>query len=103
MWSKVFSRVAGMRPNELYWIKFRCTGRKGVNMQTRFSLDKVLDQTSFMNGMVIPNQDNLTRNAPQELFEEQDHVLTTQIYLKRSHRQLYLSAMRAYQESTEQI
>lgn len=103
MWSKVFSRVAGMRPNELHRIKLWGTGRKGVNVQTRFSLDKALDQSSLMNGMVIPNQDNRTRNVPQELFEEQDHVLTTQIHSKRSHRQLYLSTTRTDQESTQQI
>jgi len=103
MRSKVFNSVAGMGPNELHRIEIWCTGRKGVNVQTRFSLDKVVDQASLMNGMVIPNQDNWAHNTPQELFEEQDHVLTTQIYLKRSHRQLYLSTMRTYQESTEQI
>jgi hypothetical protein len=53
--------------------------------------------------VVIPDQDNMTRNTPQELFEEQDHVLTTQIHSKRSHRQLYLSTTRTNQESTEQI
>jgi hypothetical protein len=103
MWSKVFSSVAGMGPNELHRIELWCTSRKGVNVQTRFSLDKVLDQSSLMNGMVIPNQDDRTRNAPQELFEEQDHVLTTQIYWKRSRRQFYLSTMRTDQESTKQI
>ena len=86
MWSKVFSGMAGMCPHKLYWIELWCTGGKGVNMQTWLSLDKVLDQASLMNGMVVPDQNNRTGNATQELFEEQDHVLTTQIYLKRSHR-----------------
>src|SRR5574338_705193 len=103
MWSKVFSSLASMRPNELHRIELWCTGRKAVNVQTRFSLDKVLDQASPMNGMVIPDQDNRTRNAPQELFEEQDHMFTTQIHSKRSHRQFYLSTTRTYQESTKQI
>ena len=103
MRSKVFSRVADMCPNELYGIEFRSTSGKGVNVQTRFSLDKVLDQASLMNGMVIPDQDNRTHNVSQELFEEQDHVLTTQIHSKRSHRQLYLSTTRTDQESTQQI
>ena len=95
--------MADMRPNELHRIELWYTGRKGVNVQTRFGLDKVLDQTSFMNGMVVPDQDNGTRNAPQELLEEQDHVLATQIYSKRSHRQLYFPTMWTHQESTEQI
>jgi hypothetical protein len=103
MWSEVFSSVAGMRPHELHWIELWYTGRKGVNVQTRFSLDKVLDQASLMNGMVIPDQDDGTRNTPQELFEEQDHMLTTQIHSKRSHRQLYLSAIWTNQKSTKQI
>jgi hypothetical protein len=77
MWSKVFGSVAGMRPHELDWIEFRCTDRKGVNVQTRFSLDKVLDQTSLMNRMVIPDQDEGTRNVPEDLFEKKDYVFTT--------------------------
>ena len=39
-------------------------------MQTRFRLDKVLDQASLMNGVVVPDHNNRTRNASQELFEE---------------------------------
>jgi hypothetical protein len=53
--------------------------------------------------MVVPDHNNRTHNASQELFEEQDHVFTAQIHSKRSHRQLYLSTMRTYQESTKQI
>ena len=103
MRSKVFSSVAGMRPHELHWIELWYTGRKGVNVQTRFSLDKVLDQASLMNGMVIPDQDDGTRNTPQELFEEQDHMLTTQIHSERSHRQLYLSSTGTDQDGTQQV
>ena len=84
MRSKVFSSVAGMGPDELHRIELRGTGRKGVNVQTRFRLNKVLNQASSMNGMIVPDQDNRARNAPQELFEEQDHVLTTQIHSKGS-------------------
>lgn len=103
MWSKVFSCMAEMGPNELHWIEFRCTDRKGINVQTRFRLDKVLDQASLMNGMVIPDQDNGTGHATQDLSEEQDHMFTTQIYTKRSHRQLYLSSSGADQDSAQQV
>jgi hypothetical protein len=103
MWSKVFRCMAGMRPHELHRIELRCAGRKGINVQTRFSLDKVLDQASLMNGMVIPDQDNGTGNATQDLFEEQDHMFTTQIYTKRSHRQLYLSSSGADQDGAQQV
>ena len=103
MRSKVFSSVAGMRPHELHGIELRCTSRKGVNVQTRFSLDKVLDQASLMNGMMVPDQDNGTRNTPQELFEEQDHMFTTQIHSKRSRRQLYLSSTGTDQDGTQQV
>src|SRR5687767_1195309 len=92
MWSKVFCGMADMCPNELHRIELRCTGRKGVNVQTRFSLNKVLDQASLMNGMVIPDQDNGTRNAPQNLFKEKDHLFTTQIHSKGSCRQLHFSS-----------
>ena len=103
MWSKVFSSVAGMRPHELHWIELRCTGRKGVNVQTRFSLDKVLDQASLMNGMVVPNQDDGADNAPEDLFEKKDHVFTTQVHSKGSHRQLHLSSTGTDQDGAQQV
>jgi hypothetical protein len=103
MWSKVFSCVTDVGPNEFHRIEFRCTGREGVNVQTRFRLNKALDQASLMNRMVVPDQYNRTRNAPQELFEEKDHVFTMQICSKRSHRQLYFPTMWTHQESTKQI
>jgi hypothetical protein len=103
MWSKVFSCVADMRPNKLHWIELRCTDWKRINVQTRFRLDKVLDQASLMNGMVVPDQDNGTSNAPQDLFEKKDHVFTAQIHSKRSDRQLHFSSTRTDQESTEQV
>ncbi len=103
MWSKVFSSMAGMRPHELHWIELRCTGRKGVNVQTRFSLDKVLDQASLMNRMVVPDQDEGTCNAPQDLFEKKDHVFTTQVHSKGSHRQLHLSSSGTDQDGTQQV
>lgn len=103
MWSKVFGCVTDIRPNELHWIEFWRTGRKRVNVQTRFRLDKVLDQASLMNGMIVPDQDNGTSNAPQELFEEKDHVFTTQIHSKGSRRQFHFSSTWADQESTEQV
>ena len=103
VWSKVFNCVAGMHPNKLYRIELRSTGRKGINMQTRFRLNKVLDQASLVNGMVVPDQDNRTRNAPQDLFEEQDHMFTAQIHSKGSCRQLHFSSMWTDQNRTEQV
>ena len=103
MWSKVLRCMAGICPNELHWIEFRSTSRKGVNVQTRFSVDKVLDQAPLMNGMVIPDQDNRTCNALQKLIEKKDHVFTAQILSKGSDRQFHFSSMRADQESTEQV
>ena len=41
------------------------TDGKRINMQTRFRLDKVLDQASLMNGMVVTDQNNRTGNTPQ--------------------------------------
>ena len=103
MWSKVFSSVAGMCPNELHGIEFRGTSWKCVNVQTRFSLDKVLDQASLMNRMIVPDQDNGTCNAPQDLFEKKDHVFTTQVHAKGSHRQLHLSSAGTDQDGTQQV
>ena len=95
--------MAEVRPNKLHWIELWCTDRKRINMQTRLGVDKVLNQTSLVNGMVVPDQNNGTGNATQELFEEQDHMVTTQILSKGSHRQLYLSSTRTDQDSTQQV
>lgn len=103
MWSKVFSSVAGMRPNELHRIEFRGTSWKGVNVQTRFRLDKVLDETSLMNRVIVPDQDNRTCNAPQELLEEEDHMFTAQIHSKGSCRQLHFSSTGTNQDCTQQV
>jgi hypothetical protein len=103
MWSKVFSSVAGMRPNELHRIKLWCTDRKGVNVQTRFRLDKVLDEASLMNGMVVPDQDNGTLNPSEDLFEKKDHEFTTQVHSKGSCRQFHFSSPWANQNGTQQV
>lgn len=95
--------MVDMCPNELDWIEFRSTSWKGVNVQTRFSFDEVLDQASLMNGMVVPNQDNRTCNALQKLMEKKNHVFTTQILSKGSDRQVHFSSTRTDQESTEQV
>ena len=103
MWSKVFSCMAEMCPNKLHWIELRRTDRKRINVQTRLGVNEVLDQASLMNGMVIPDQDNGTGNATQDLFEEQDHIFTTQIYSKGSSRQLDFSSTGTDQKSTKQV
>jgi len=103
MWSKVFGSVAGMRPHELHRIELWCTGRKAINVQTRFSLDKVLDQASLMNRVVVPDQDDGTDNTPEDLFEKKDHVFTTQVHSKGSHRQLHLSSTGTDQDGTQQV
>ena len=103
MWSKVLCCMADMCPNELHWIEFRGASGKGVNVQTRFSFDKVLDQASLMNGMAVPDQDDGTCNAPQKLIEKKDHVFTAQIFSKGSDRQFHFSSTRTDQESTEQV
>jgi len=95
--------MADMCPNELHWIEFWGTSGKGVNVQTRFSFDKVLDQAALMNGMVVPDQDNRTGNAPQKLIEKKDHVFTAQIFSKGLDRQFHFSSTRTDQERTEQV
>lgn len=103
VWSKVCNGVTDMRPNELHRIELRCTNWKRIDVQAGLGLNKVLDQASLMNGMVVPDQDNRTRNAPQDLLEEQDHMFTTQIHSKGSRRQLHFSSTWTDQNSTEQV
>jgi hypothetical protein len=103
MWSKVCSGVTDMSPNKLHRIEFGRTDWKGINVQTRLGLDKVLDQTPLVDGMVIPDQDNGACNASQDLLKEEDHVFTTQIRLKRSHRPFHFPSTWTNQESTQQV
>ena len=71
-----------MSPNKLHRIEFRRTDRKGINVQTRLGLDKVLNQLSLMDGMIVSDQDNGTDDRAQDLLEKEDHLFTTQIRLK---------------------
>ena len=103
MWSKVFRCVAEMGPNKLHWIELWRTDRKRINVQTRLRGNEVLDQASLMNGMVIPDQDNRTGNAPEDLFEKKDHVFTTQVHSKGSHRQLHFSSTGTDQDGAQQV
>ena len=40
------------------------------NMQVRILGNEILNELAFMNGMVIPDQNDLARNNPQHLFQE---------------------------------
>lgn len=72
-------------------------------MQTRLGLDEILNQTPLVNGMVVPDQNDGTRDATQDLLEKEDHVFTAQIGLKGSHRQLHFSSTWTDQESSQQV
>jgi hypothetical protein len=103
VWSKVHSCVTKMSPNKLHGIELGRTDRKGIDVQTRLGTNEVLNQTPLVDGMVVPDQNNGTCNAPQDLLQEEDDVFTTQIRLKGSHRQLHLSSPWTHQDCAHQV
>jgi hypothetical protein len=98
VWSKVFSCMAGMCPNELHRIELRGTDWKRINMQTRLRLDKVLDQASLMNGMVIPDRTMGPAMRRRICLRKRITCSPRKFYSKGSCRQLHFSSTWTNQE-----
>lgn len=69
-WGSTGSVRFQLRPNVLSRIELRRTSWKPVDMQARLIFDEVFDQFSLMDGVIVPYENNLTRNNPQQLFEK---------------------------------
>lgn len=72
---------ADLCPNELHRVEFGRTRREVVDMQTRLRRDKIFHNIAFMDGVIVPHQDDLSLNPPEQLFQEFNGLLTAQTML----------------------
>ena len=103
MRSKIRAVFTHLGPNEFDRVEFWCTGRKMIDMQTRMLINEILNQLAFMDGMVIPHQDDFTWDLPQQLLQKGNHLLAAQAAPIRADYQFDLAATRTDQQGTQQI
>jgi len=103
MWCKISGVFTDLRPNKFNRVEFWSTDRKMISMQARILRNKILNQPAFMDGMVIPDQNDLARNNPQQLLQESHSLFATQAVSVRVRGQLDLAAIRADQQCTQQV
>ena len=72
-------------------------------MQTRMLLDEVLSLQRDVNLVAVPEQNDRTRQAVQQLDQEKDGMLGTQVTLKGTYAQTDLPQLWTHQQCAEQI
>lgn len=72
-------------------------------MQTRMLLDELLSLRRDVNLVTVPEQNDRTRQAVQQLDQEKDGMLGPQVTLKGTDAQTDLPQLWAYQQRAEQI
>ena len=100
---KVGSVFAHLCPNKFNRVEFGSTDREVVDMQTWIPGKKLLHRFTFMDGMVIPHQNDLTWNDPQQLLQESHNFFATQATPVRTRGQFDRVAIRFYQQRTQQV
>lgn len=88
---KTSGMFTDLRPHELHGIQFRSTGWKTVFMDTRMVVDELLRLWRDMNFVVVPDKNNVTWHQLQNLLQEYDGMLGTQITQKGTDAQTNLS------------
>lgn len=81
MRSKSCGMFADLCPNELHRVEFRSARREVVHMQTQLCCDKIFHDIAFMDGVIVPHQDDLSLNPPEQLLQEFYVLLTAQTML----------------------
>lgn len=90
-------------PNKFNRIELWSTDRKVINMHTRILGKKLLHKLTLVDGMVVPHQNDLARNDPQNLLQESDHLFATQAAPIGTCGQLDLSAIQTHQQCTQHV
>jgi hypothetical protein len=103
MWCKISGVFTNLGPNKLNRIEFRSTSRKMIDMQARILGNEILNELAFMDGMVIPDQNDLARNNPQQLLQESHNLFAAQAVPVRVRGQLDLAAIQIDQQCTQQV
>ena len=94
---------ADLGPDKFNRVEFWSAGRKVINMQARVLSNELLNKLAFMDGMVIPHQNDLTRNCSQQLLQKSDDLFTTQAVTIRANGQFDLAPSWANQQRTQQV
>lgn len=100
---KISGVFTDLGPNELNRIEFGSTSRIMIDMQARMLSNEILNEFTFVDGMVIPDQNDLTRNNPQYLLQESYNLFAAQAVPVRLRSQLDLAAIRLDQQCTQQV
>jgi len=78
VWSKIGTVFAQLGPDKFNRVELWSAGRKRGDMQAWVLGNKILNELTLMNGMVIPHQDDLTRDGPQQLFKKGHDLFAAQ-------------------------
>ncbi len=100
---KVGSVFTDLRPNKFNRVEFWCADRKVIDMQAWILGNELLNELALMDGMVIPHQNDLAWNNPQQPFQKSDDLLTAQAAPIRASDQFDLAAIWADQQCAQQV
>jgi hypothetical protein len=100
---KVCSVFADLGPNKFDRIELWCTDWKVIDMQAWMLRNEILNELAFMDGMVIPHQNDLAWNNPQHLLQKSNHRFTAQAAPIRASGQFDLAAIWADQQGAQQV
>ena len=98
--SSVFTHL---RPNIFRRIEFWCSCREPVHNQTPLGRQEFLDALALMDGMIIPDEYDVTGSAVHQLFQESDHFLAGQAMPIRTKAQFELLSAWQNQQSADDI
>lgn len=103
VWCKTGRVLADLRPDKFHGVQFWSTGGKVVDMQTWMSIQELLGLWTDMNFMAVPDKNDRPRCQPQDLFQENDRVLRTQVTQKGANTQIDPSQLWTHKQCAKQI
>lgn len=92
-----------LRPDVFCRIEFGRSRREPVNDQTLVLCQEFLDKLAFVDGVIVPDKNDVARSTPQQLFEKSDYFLAGQTMPVRAYAQLELFSVRQDQQSTDDV
>ena len=95
--------LAHLRPDILGRIEFWRRRREPVNDQALLLCQEFLNDLTLVDGMIIPDEDNVAGGTAQQLFEKSDHFLASQAMPVRAYAQFELFSAGQDQHSTDDI
>jgi hypothetical protein len=103
VWCGAGGGFADLAPDAFGRIEFRRSGWKLIGRDARMTCQEVLHLAATMDGMLVPEQHDGTRDVLQQVLEKGDHLVPTDRVPIGLHVQLDLAFARAHPQSTNQI